>query len=402
MHKIFSISLSLTVVAGLATLSARTWTDTKGRQLEADIVSKTGDSVTVSRSDDGKEYTIPLDTLSEADQAFVKSWKPEEEKADNQPKSATGKGEVKEEYFTAAWPTLISGDLNFDIEEDRGESGEYIYRSPHYEFIANAELSTMPVKRFAVLFEATKSYVQALPLGKAKAHQKKGERYKIYLFETKEQYVRAGGPASSAGVYMTSKDIIMVPFESLGLIEAAGGWRVDYDKTNKTLPHEITHQLTDLVYYADGYAGWYTEGLAEYVAVTPYRSGKFSVNKVARAVEEYTTGFSRADNRGRNIGTDVNAPDLQEFMNMDYGKFAGSSGDTVNFNYAFGALLVTYFCHYDGKGDAANLKNFLRAMSKGVEYKEAQKQLLAGRTFEELEEDISKEWSKRGVKITFR
>ena len=48
---------------------------------------------------------------------------------------------------------------------------------------------------------------------------------------------------------------------SLGVEKGAGGYRVDYDKTNKTLPHEILHQLTDHAYFAQGSMGWFTEGL---------------------------------------------------------------------------------------------------------------------------------------------
>jgi len=236
-----------------------------------------------------------------------------------------------------------------------------------------------------------------LPLGNSKAHAESGKKYRIYLFETREQYVRAGAPATSAGVFIGGKGIILVPFSSLGLVKGASSWRVDYDKTNKTLPHEITHQITDREFYKAGSRGWYTEGLAEYVAVTPYRSGKFSVNSVERAVEEFVTGFSRKDRRGRNLGNKITINDLRSFMNMNYSDFTANG----NFNYGVGALLVTYFCHYDGEGDAANLKNFLRAMKQGKNKDEAHKELLAGRTWDEMEADIAKEWSKRGVKFTF-
>jgi len=188
----------------------------------------------------------------------------------------------------------------------------------------------------------------------------------------------------------------MVPFESLGLVKRTSSWSVDYDKTNKTLPHEITHQLMDREYFAPGARGWFSEGIAEYIAATPYRSGKFTVNKAQSAIEQYVTGFAK-DRHGRNLGTEINAPDLEKFMMMSYRDFTANG----NFNYGLGALLVTYFNHYDGDGDAKNVKNFLRALKEGKKGEEALEALRAGRSFEELEEDIARGWRKRGVKINF-
>ncbi len=397
---------------GVEGVLARTWTSKEGKTIDADIVAKTATTVDLKMTKGGKTVTLKLDRLSQADRDFIEKWTNPEQKKEDEKKDEkedafsddkdTGmpKGEkgAKEEYFTAPWPKLISASAG-EITEKKGDDGDFIYMSEHYEFICNAELSGAVVKRFATLFEATYQYVRALPLGNSKAHSTAGGKYKIYLFETKEQYFQAGGPQGSAGVFMSGKQIIMVPFESLGLIKGSSSWRVDYEKTNKTLPHEITHQLTDEEFFNAGSRGWYTEGLSEYVAVTPYRGGKFSVNSVDRAVKEFTTGFSRKDNRGRNIGTEITAPDLKSFMDMSYSDFAGAQG---NFNYAFGALLVTYFCHYDGEEDAANLKNFLRAMKDGKGGDVAQKELLKGRSWDEMEEDIAKAWSKRGVKIDFK
>lgn len=356
----FPIS-SLSLCSGLllvsfSLLEARTWTDVKGRKIEAEIVSKTEDSIKALRKVNEAEI---------------------------------------EEYFNMPWPRLVFADVSMDVEEAARMSSSYVYRSPNYEFISDVKLKKSVVKRFAVLFEATRIYVQQIPYASLKAH-KEGVRHKIMLFETDESYRRAGGLEGSAGVYILSKDVIMVPFESLGLVKRSSSWSVDYDKTNKTLPHEITHQLMDREYFAPGAIGWFSEGIAEYVAATPYRSGKFMVNKVQSAIKQYVTHFAK-DGRGRNLGTEINAPDLEEFMMISYREFIANS----NFNYGLGALLVTYFNHYDGKGDAKNMKNFLRALKEGKKGLEAIEALRAGRTFDELEADITKGWRKRGVKINF-
>lgn len=368
---------------------ARTWTDVKGRQIEAEILGKTANSVTVLLK--GKQTQIPLSKLSEQDREFVKNW--EQPAAEESSNNAD-----LDKLFEKQWPKLVSVNLDIEITEETGENESYVYQSPHYEFISDAKLSKVPVKRFSVLFEATRQYVQELPYANLKSYQT-GERYKVYLFESLHSYVEAGGPPGSAGVYIPNKDIIMVPFQSLGLIKRGSSWAIDYDRTNKTLPHEITHQITDREYYAPGASGWFSEGFAEYVAVTPYRSGKFSVSKAPSYIEQYVTSFAKADNRGRNLGTEIDAPNLEDYMLMSYGDFAYAGN--ANFNYGLGALLVTYFNHYDGEGDAANIKDFLRALKDGKHGKEALEVLRAGRSWDELEADITKGWRKRGVKINF-
>ena len=138
------------------------------------------------------------------------------------------------------------------------------------------------VKKFATLFEATREYCRMLPIATLKAHVPGAQfRNKILLFESKASYVRNGGPPSSAGVFISrgrqGNGIVMVPLESLGLKKVGSGYMYDYKGENKVLPHELVHQLTDREYYRSGARGWFSEGLAEYVAVTPYRSGKFMV-----------------------------------------------------------------------------------------------------------------------------
>lgn len=56
--------------------TARPWTSTDGRTLEADFISATADAVKVKRTADGREVTLPLARLSEADRQWVQAQKP--------------------------------------------------------------------------------------------------------------------------------------------------------------------------------------------------------------------------------------------------------------------------------------------------------------------------------------
>lgn len=65
----------LLVGCGILLLSgarSREWTATDGRKLEAEFVSTTEDSVIVKRAADGRTFTLPLKSLSKADQTWVK------------------------------------------------------------------------------------------------------------------------------------------------------------------------------------------------------------------------------------------------------------------------------------------------------------------------------------------
>ncbi|MCW1884164.1 SHD1 domain-containing protein [Luteolibacter flavescens] len=65
--------LSLITGLSLATAHARTWTDTTGRKIEADIVRVEGEQVVLQFK--GKEVKLALSKLSEDDRKFVVEWK---------------------------------------------------------------------------------------------------------------------------------------------------------------------------------------------------------------------------------------------------------------------------------------------------------------------------------------
>lgn len=50
---------------------SRTWTDSSGRQIDAEYVKATKYQVTIRRNSDGRVFTIPVTTLSEQDQKYI-------------------------------------------------------------------------------------------------------------------------------------------------------------------------------------------------------------------------------------------------------------------------------------------------------------------------------------------
>lgn len=102
-------------------LHARTWTDVRGRKIEAELVSQDETSVVLQRPGGGKPVSVPLANLSEADHEFLRAKAAE----DNAPAAATGK-------YAAQWTGAFAqgnfgGDLPFllRVPKDLKTGGKY-------------------------------------------------------------------------------------------------------------------------------------------------------------------------------------------------------------------------------------------------------------------------------------
>ena len=134
-----------------------------------------------------KTYNIPISSLSQKDQDFIKQWqkdnaKPVEEEAEKPDTTSRNRSRsrhplaqftysvIKEQYkiednFDKDWPKMTSTNIpEITIVKEDKDSSEFIYHSPNYEFICDVKLSKNVVKKFAHLFEATRDYCKAIPI----------------------------------------------------------------------------------------------------------------------------------------------------------------------------------------------------------------------------------------------
>ncbi|MFM2169639.1 MAG: hypothetical protein RIS79_4010 [Verrucomicrobiota bacterium] len=72
MKAAFTLLLHLALL--LPSVFARTFTDNAGRKVEAELVAVENDTIRIRRAD-GQVFTLPLATLSAADQTFAAQWK---------------------------------------------------------------------------------------------------------------------------------------------------------------------------------------------------------------------------------------------------------------------------------------------------------------------------------------
>lgn len=402
-RKLFPLLIGIAPIF-LSSLEARTWSDIRGIEFQAEAVSQTETTVLL-RLPDGNEIDVPWERLVIEDREFLKK-RAEKMKAAAKAAVEAEKAALVEDglNWDDAWPETIvfKEDPEIEVVMEDAEKNRFIYTSTNYRFTCDVRLSKSVVSTFADMFESTHNYCRALPLAISGGGMRDG-KYDILLFETKGSYIKAGGPPSSSGVFMSrgSSSVVMVPLTSLGVRKVGSGYMRDRDKSDGTLIHELTHQLTPGYYYGIGARGWFSEGLAEYTTSTPYRNGRFKVKNNLDDIEEYATAYGKSGTRGRALGKDIKAPALRDYMLMSYQDF---TGPRANFNYGFGLIITTYFLHFDGEGDAARMKEFLkelRRIGRRGDTSKALDKLLDGRTWDELEADISKGWGRKGVDITF-
>ena len=60
--------------AGFKARPKRVLTNSAGKKIEAELLGKSGDQVSILVN--GKRYNIPVGSLSEADQEFIRDWQP--------------------------------------------------------------------------------------------------------------------------------------------------------------------------------------------------------------------------------------------------------------------------------------------------------------------------------------
>ena len=364
-------------------LEARTWTTRQGRTFEAEFVRMDGNNV-IFVLPNGRAFSSPISELGAQDQISLNG-------------GQTSPKEFVSASFGNPWPKKVRLDepSACKIISEDSDAQRYIYESPSYRFICDARVTSDALRNFSVMFEATRKYTESLPLSLGGDKGKDG-KLNILLFGTPVNYYRAGGLPGSAGIY--KQGVVMVPMDSLGLKEGNTGFSLDTTRRNFILIHELAHQLTPTAYFAPGSLGWFSEGLAEYIAITPYNWGYFSPDVYGNVVKSYVTTNGADGLPGRSLGVDILSPKIKTLFLMPYSQFAGNN---ANHHYGLGLLITHYFFHMEGGGKALRITEFLKGLHAGKQGENALLPLLGGGSYEKLEGEISAAWARRGVTIRF-
>jgi hypothetical protein len=256
------------------------------------------------------------------------------------------------------WPENVLVSLRaIEIQpiEESAPARRFVYRSEAFEFTSQAKLAGSVMKEVARTFEATRALVTALPWGVVCRPPEGLERYQAALYEKRNDYIAAGGPENSGGVYSSGDKIFKVPFPSIGLEMRGKTYFKNDNYDGGTLIHEITHQM--MHNYLPFLPKWVIEGTAEYTEMIPYNAGKFRTEAHKIGIRDHAQEMQK-----RGYALDIG--NLETHMTMNRATWDGIA-DTTNRAMAelyFRSVLVLYFfSHLDGP-EGKKGQRFLRFM----------------------------------------
>lgn len=383
----------------------RTWTNTQGVKIQGTLKEKSADSATLTL-ENGKTAKVKIAQLSKADIDYIKAWTPDaEESAEPTPpapksagkKPATVENEISADNFADPWPKSTSVPVEIPATTISEKDGEYIYETEHFRFESTGKLSLTVIRKLSCIFEATFEANTQLPLNfhcrKIKENPQ-GHKFVAKLYERDNQFLKICPLENVNGVFIYPD--VHVPFSSLGLKLMGSAYALDKGGDSKTLIHEITHQMS-INRETRAFPTWFTEGIAEYVGLTPYSSGKFNFGQTKRYMITAVLEYGKRNSGGRALGKDITIPPLQNYLVMPHSEFMLDA----QVNYGFSALLAYYFFHIDGNKDGARIKEFAKSLQKDSNINLALEKLLDGRSWDELEKDVQKGMKQFTANVSF-
>lgn len=293
------------------------------------------------------------------------------------------------------WPRQERLSLAQDLPiQQLSGNRSWTYRSEHFEFVSDAPLRDHVVREFTALFELTHLYCSRLPIGLARLNEGRDRNLQVRLIEDYSQYLREGGAPGSGGIYLTEPDLILVPFDGLGLEQKRGSYALDSRRSNQTLMHETTHMMMWGPLLKDG---WFVEGAAEYVATIPMNRNSLLLENHLDSIVSYVTSYGYRNGGGHNLGRTLELAPLRTLMECNYQGF-----QEIENGYPYALLVFHYFVHSDREGDGAGLRAYAKALNEGADSGTARKKLLAGRDYRTLEKLLTNSWYQHGIRLHFR
>lgn len=346
--------LGLAILSLTAPVKARPWTDTTGRQVEAEFSGMQGDSVLLKLAS-GQTVPVPLTRLSAEDQAFAKA---QANSPATTPETAPKPDDARMPLDKRTWPQNVivpARAVEIAAISESVADRKYVYQSEAFEFSSQAKLAGSLMKEVARTFEATKFLIESLPWGVQCKPPEGRSRFMAALYETRNDYIAAGGPEMSGGVYSSGDKIFKIPFPSLGMEKRGQTYFKDDNYSNGTLIHEITHQLMDD--YLGFLPKWVVEGTAEYTEMLPYKSGTFRADGHKSGIKQDIEEWQK-----RGFIPDLGSLEKMMTMNRDQWDAECETSEKMAAMYHRSQLLVYFFSHLDGDKKGTRFIKFMEAV----------------------------------------
>ena len=370
-----SFLVMVCIAAMFAVEPACAWTTRDGRTFDAALSAVDGLRATLTPPDK-PPMVVPLTNLVPADVAVIRAWRADWRKPLIVP------------TCLAPWPAqaaAAAGDARLCGED----AGVFTYESTNFRITSDLKLPLVAVNEFAMVFEATRAALIAMPLGLHAGGER--ERYTVAMFRESGGYDNAGGVGGSGGYYEGHSRRMLVLLPNLGITEKAATLRLDYARNIFILKHEVTHQLLDR--WHGRMPMWVSEGIAEFVASLPYAHGRYTLKNPGPGMRDYLLKWRTS---GTTSGIRLIPPARLMAMRPDDWKSALSQKDAYDL-YNSAALLTYAFIQQDG---GAPLAGFLDALRRGDDEPTAERvHLLRGKTRDALATELIALGKKLGVEL---
>ena len=246
---------------------ARTWTSSDGRQLVGSFISADDDSL-ILKLESGRETRVSLDRLSGADLEYIK-----------------GLRRLGQTFAFKSLPAETSIPGKIEVV-----GGPRIFRSTHFEFETDREVSKAFVAEAARVYEGTYEALSGLPHG-LELSPPDGQDFYRGRFLVEEAFDEVVSEKMTmirgqrvVGLYLSDQKELLVPYSSLGAKSLGSLLTLRKSADTTTLIHEIVHQL--MHDWLPLIPTWMAEGMSEYMAAVPYQNGRFEFRNAERGLKE--------------------------------------------------------------------------------------------------------------------
>lgn len=418
--------------AVLLPAGARTWTDVKGRKIEAEFVSQTADSV-VLKLKNGSEVSVPIKTLSRADLGYLIEMDTDApaEEGEKTEKKEEGGGETGALPMGApdpAWerPVPREAVLKEPLEIQEEKKGELMhYASSNFRIVADGRVSSKAVEAILESCELALIYCESLPFGLSNRFAPVDGKYEIHSTGKQDDWQKAGGQQGSRATFNPVTGELRICLELFGL---SSGGRGGSDSTSLLASQMILHIGRCMIpeVYDRSFMDWFKEGFPNLLNMGLYEKGRLDYSEAIKETKELLLGKSRSGQPAI-FKREVGMPKMSELITQTVGGIADADGQRQMLGQS--VVVMAYLVFLEDGGKATGLreglryahdfqKNFPKTIRAATQEEAdrikaelikqrdemgdtATAMIFGKRPWPEVEADLTKLWEEQGLKVVF-
>ena len=339
----------------------RLWASNRGVVISAEFVSAS-DGEVVLKLKNGREASVPIERLSDADIAYVE-----------------GLAEQGRAFSYMPFPEETGAPKEINVA-----GGPELYQTPHFEFQSEQSVSKGFIAEAALVYEGTYYALRGILPESISLNPPQGQthyRGKFLSDRAFDEVVRGKMPVLPgqriAGLYVTLDRELLVPYSSLGARKLGSRLTLRKSSDTTTLIHEIVHQV--MHDWLPLLPTWFAEGMSEYVAAIPYQNGRFEFFNSERGLLERLAvqyGVNEGQVRGMRRPSEIMrverfnrliSGEAEQESGVPAGMALNTWGGTIE-EYRDSMLLLYFFVHLDERErPGAPLGGYLQLVDDAME-----------------------------------